>query len=336
MTPRCLRRADSGMPPEALTPRSDTTSNESSSASPPDRASSETSSGVHSGEEREEVVIRSGSIGARPSPYKPIIKPIPPPIAEEPFGRSTNMRMSSFNINQINHNNNNNNNNTNSHQSLPGSSSMNNNMNSAECPSSSATLPMLRSGSSLVDYHPLRDYPHCSTMPLPGSHQFPFQNRQPAAHQMVAQSRHLNQLNNNNNSNSSANNTPNNSNQSSPAHHSFAPQHTTLPNGVRYANPMLTRRVPHLKNADSPYGVLGLGSGHHTFSKLLHDPLVAAIPEGGDDCLMDSTNYAIISEEFYLTDLTGAVGGGTSNYVSLPPPMDNHTIYSNNNHLRNN
>lgn len=331
-----------------LTPRSDTASNESSSASPPDRAPSESSSsGVHSGEERDEIVIRSGSVSgasARPSPYKPIIKPIPTPIEEEPFGRSTNMRMSSFNINQ---NNNNNMMNNNSHQSLPGSYSMNNNMSSADCPASSATLPLLRSGSSLIDYQP-REYPHCSTMPLPGNNtnQYGFSGRAgpgviggsniAAAAAVVAQSKHLNQLNNN------TNNSPATSNQSSPAHvtHVFVPQHTTLPNGVRYANPMLTRRVPHLKNAESPYGVLGLGSGHHTFSKLLHDPLMAmAIPEGGGsgDCILDSTNYAIISEELYLADLTGACGGaGTStttsgNYVMLPP-MDNHSIYANNNH----
>lgn len=328
MTPRCLRRADSGMPNEALTPRSDTTSNESSSASPPDhRASSDSSSGVHSGEEREEVLIRAsvGGVVSRPSPYKPVIKPIPPPIAEEPFGRSTNMRMSSFNIN--------NNNNGQSHHSLTGSNSMNNNMGS-ECAPGSATLPLLRSGSSLVDYHPVRDYPHCSTMPLPGSnaHPYPFNMRQQQQQQVVLaqgnngvssvnQLKHqnLNQLNNNNN-----NSTPVNSNHSSPAH-TYVPQHTTLPNGVRYANPMLTRRVPHLKNADSPYGVLGLGSGHHTFSKLLHDPLAAmAIPEGGDG--MDTTNYAIISEELYIADLTGS---SSSNYVALP--MDNN-IYANNNH----
>lgn len=312
---------------EALTPSTE------SSASPPDRALSESSgssSGVHSGEE--EVVIRPGSISSgqlqsRPSPYKPISKAVPPPIAEEPFGRSTNMRMSSFNIN-------NNNNDRHSHQSLTGSTSMNNNM-MADCAPSSATLPMLRSGSSLVDYHPMRDYPHCSTMPLPGGHQNPFINhRQQQQHQALmmmgssssaAQSKHhLNQLNNNSN-----NSTPVNSNHNSPAHSFVVPQHTTLPNGVRYANPMLTRRVPHLKNAESPYGVLGLGSGHHTFSKLLHDPLLEmAIPEGSDS-LMDTTNYAIISEELYMADLTGT-SSNSSNYVALPP-MDNNR-YANNNH----
>lgn len=52
VTPRCLRRADSGMPHEELTPRSDSISTESSqSQSPPDPPGSnhsETSSGVHS------------------------------------------------------------------------------------------------------------------------------------------------------------------------------------------------------------------------------------------------------------------------------------------------
>lgn len=321
MTPRCLR-ADSGMAGDALlTPSTE------SSASPPDRAPSETSSGVHSGEESAEVVIRPGSISSgRPSPYKPVIKPVPPPIAEEPFGRSTNMRMSSFNINGNRH----------SHQSLTGSTSVNNHM-GGDGAATSATLPLLRSGSSLTDYHPLRDYAHCSTMPLPGSngHQNPFMNRQQIQQpphlssdsSVAAQYKHLNQLNNNNSNTN--NSTPVNSNHSSPAHPGMGiPQHTTLPNGVRYANPMLTRRVPHLKNAESPYGVLGMGSGHHTFSKLLHDPLMEmSIPEGSDGHLMDTTNYAMISEELYIADLTGS---GSSNYVALPP-MDNN-IYANNNY----
>ncbi|KAK7869725.1 hypothetical protein R5R35_011794 [Gryllus longicercus] len=50
VTPRCLRRADSGMPHEELTPRSDSVSTESSGSggSPPCGNHSETSSGVHS------------------------------------------------------------------------------------------------------------------------------------------------------------------------------------------------------------------------------------------------------------------------------------------------
>lgn len=76
--------------------------------------------------------------------------------------------------------------------------------------------------------------------------------------------------------------------------------HTTLPNGIRYAPNHSTnflRRMPHVKNAESPYGILGLGAGHHTFSKLLHDPLMchsiasSAIPED-----RDSANYSMISE----------------------------------------
>lgn len=53
-TPRCLRRADSGMPNEDLTPRSDSISTEDSS--PPDAPGSnhsESSSGVHSNESSE-------------------------------------------------------------------------------------------------------------------------------------------------------------------------------------------------------------------------------------------------------------------------------------------
>uniref|UniRef100_A0A1B6EGG5 Protein tincar n=1 Tax=Clastoptera arizonana TaxID=38151 RepID=A0A1B6EGG5_9HEMI len=62
-TPRCLRRADSGMPPEELTPRSDSVSTEAS-GSPPDN--SETSSGVHSNSNstssRESTQRRSTSV----------------------------------------------------------------------------------------------------------------------------------------------------------------------------------------------------------------------------------------------------------------------------------
>ncbi|XP_055640852.1 protein tincar [Toxorhynchites rutilus septentrionalis] len=241
-TPRCLRRADSGMPNEALTPRSDTTSNESST-SPPDcrDAPSETSSGVHSGEERDEVVIRP-----RSGPYKSIIKPPPPAIQEEPFGRSTNMKMSSFNKD-----------------------------------GSSATLPLTRGS---VDNH-RTEYPQCSTMPLPAG----YHHQQHHYH-------------------SQSSFTPPNSSSRQQLQ-----QHTTLPNGVRYSSNQFLKRMPYIKAAESPYGHLGLGSGHHTFSKLLHDPLggipnstppthsqsshstftpVATIPED-----RDSANYSMISDQ---------------------------------------
>lgn len=128
-TPRLIRRADSGMPAEALTPRSDTETE--SSTSPPERASSE-SSGVHSSEEnKDEVVIRP-----RSTPYKSIIKPAQPAIQEEPFGRSTNMRMSSFIVDQG---------------------------------GSSATLPIVRNNNN---EQIKQELPYCSTMPLPvGAHQ---------------------------------------------------------------------------------------------------------------------------------------------------------------------
>lgn len=225
-TPRCLRRADSGVPTDALlTPRSDTTSTESST-SPPDRAPSETSgtsSGVHSGEERDDVAV------IRPRPAKAIVKPPQPVIQEEPFGRSTNMKMSSFN----------------------------------QDGKSSATLPLTRGGP--IDIR--NDFMnHCSTMPLPiGCHQQQYRS------QIFA---------------------PNSIQR---------PQlHTTLPNGLRYSNATsqnFLRRMPHVKNAESPYGILGLGAGHHTFSKLLHDPLMChgiagmAIPED-----RDSANYSMISD----------------------------------------
>lgn len=91
-----MRRGDSGMPHnEALTPKSDTNSTESS-ASPPERALSESSSGVHSAceDSKEEVMIR-----ARPvvGTLQKSVKPIPAVIEEEPYGRITaNMKMSSF------------------------------------------------------------------------------------------------------------------------------------------------------------------------------------------------------------------------------------------------
>ncbi|XP_055549066.1 protein tincar [Wyeomyia smithii] len=239
-TPRCLRRADSGMPNEALTPRSDTTSTESS-ASPPDcrDAPSETSSGVHSGEERDEVVIRP-----RSGPYKSIIKPPPPAIQEEPFGRTTNMKMSSFSKD-----------------------------------ASSATLPLTR---GFAEIH--QSYPQCSTMPLPAG----YHNQQHHYH-------------------SQSSFTPPNSSSRQQLQ-----QHTTLPNGVRYSSNQFLKRMPYIKTAESPYGHLGLGSGHHTFSKLLHDPLgmphqsppthsqssyssfspVPTIPED-----RDSANYSMISDQ---------------------------------------
>lgn len=132
-TPRFLRRADSGMPQtEALTPKSDTNSTESST-SPPERTSlSESSSGVHSGEEnKEEVVIR-------PRPVTGLQKIVKTPavIQEEPYGRITNMKMSSFKDAQA---------------------------------AASNTLPMNR-GSS-IEQAPV-DYSQCSTMPhMPGAHQ---------------------------------------------------------------------------------------------------------------------------------------------------------------------
>lgn len=92
---RILRRGDSGMPQnEALTPKSDTNSTESS-ASPPERALSESSSGVHSGEDsKEEVLIRSRPLGGT---LQRNVKPPPAVIEEEPYGRITaNMKMSSF------------------------------------------------------------------------------------------------------------------------------------------------------------------------------------------------------------------------------------------------
>ncbi|XP_054258919.1 protein tincar [Macrosteles quadrilineatus] len=63
-TPRCLRRTDSGMPGDELTPRSDSMSTEASGASPPEAGASppdhsETSSGVHSNSSRESATANT-------------------------------------------------------------------------------------------------------------------------------------------------------------------------------------------------------------------------------------------------------------------------------------
>lgn len=215
-TQQAIRRADSGMQHDILTPCTDSTSTECST-SPPEAASDTSSSGIHSSEEREEVVIRQSKI----------IKPAQPAIHEEPFGRSTNMIMSSF-ITDL----------------------------------SSATLPIHRVPSSLEAH-----YDYCNTMPLP------------IVNQQLQQQYRTQQFITPNASKAQLHTT----------------QHTTLPNGVRYANPTsYVRRVPlHVQMADSPYGILGLGAGHHTFSKLLQDPLTFnSIPED-----RDSANYSMISDQ---------------------------------------
>lgn len=139
---------------------------------------------------------------------------------------------------------------------------------------SSATLPISRAAPIETRY----DYNnHCSTMPLPiGCHQQQ-QQLQFRSQNFTTPTASKTQL------------------------------HTTLPNGVRYSNPTFLRRVPlHVQNAESPYGILGLGAGHHTFSKHLHDPLMFnSIPED-----RDSANYSMISEhdrEMYLSMNTGNI-----------------------------
>ncbi|RZC10188.1 tincar [Asbolus verrucosus] len=177
-TPRCLRRADSGMPHEELTPRSDTLSTESSTSppEPPGSNHSETSSGVHSNDSvekrratsvvdlvqnREEVQWKSCSLQRTSTspPPKPevsgviienpaestvvIRRKVARPnivdvgqgvvVKDEPFGRATNMRMTSF--------------------------MEKNDLGSIQA--SSATLPHFPT-------QPVQSvYAHCSTMPLP-------------------------------------------------------------------------------------------------------------------------------------------------------------------------
>lgn len=232
---------------DILTPCTTDSMSTECSTSPPERACSDSSSsGIQSGEEREEVVIR-------PRQAK-VVKPPQPAIQEEPFGRSTNMVLSSFITD-----------------------------------SSSATLPIHRVQST----EPFYDFAnHCNTMPLPITNHHQLQQQQQHQQQMQQQQHQiLPQFI-----------TPSSS----------KPQlHTTLPNGVRYANPTnFIRRVPlHVQTADSPYGILGLGAGHHTFSKLLHDPLAfSSIPENFRED-RDSANYSMISEQerdIYANTLTAA------------------------------
>lgn len=214
---RTILHGDSGMLHDVLTPCTESTSTECST-SPPEAASDTSSSGIHSGEERDEVVIRQ-SKGSKTGV---------PSMHEDVFGRSTNMRMSSFNKESI-------------------------------C----ATLPTQRAHSLEPHY----DYAiHCGTMPLPITNH----NDQYRTAQFITPNPSKMQLH-------------------TPA------QHTTLPNGVRYANPSnYIRRMPmHIQTAESPYGMLGLGAGHHTFSKLMQDPLTFnSIPED-----RDSANYSMISDQ---------------------------------------
>ncbi|KAK6639249.1 hypothetical protein RUM43_007520 [Polyplax serrata] len=157
-TPKCLRRADSGMPHEELTPRSGSVSSGSQSGSggsPPGVQNSESSSGVHSNassrratsvddltvhQEPRQTTWKSCSLqrnvlppGSQPiynfsqnhEQHPPVVGTVPsvilenpgedtvvirrksqrpltadltgpPEIKEDPFGRSTNMRMTSF------------------------------------------------------------------------------------------------------------------------------------------------------------------------------------------------------------------------------------------------
>ncbi|KAH8248205.1 hypothetical protein KR038_004790 [Drosophila bunnanda] len=263
-TPRCLRRADSGVPNEALTPRSDTTSTTESTntTSPPERAPSESSSGVHSGEERElEVIIRPRATS------KPPPRPPQPPIQEEPYGRCTNMRMSSFNADP---------------PTIP-SAAIN-----------SATLPLQRTvPEQRFDYTA-----HCSTMPLPvGCH-----SQQLAGSGGYAST---SAMTSSMGGGSMPPPPPQVSSFKTPSLHyanaavalgngnnNGQQPHTTLPNGVRYSNPHFLRRLPHVtKAAESPYGHLGYGAGHHAFAKLPHETH-PTIPED-----RDSANYSMASDQ---------------------------------------
>ncbi|XP_068152497.1 protein tincar isoform X1 [Drosophila tropicalis] len=265
-TPRCLRRADSGVPNEALTPRSDTTSTTESTitTSPPDRAPSESSSGVHSGEEREmEVIIRPRST------CKPPPRPPQPPIQEEPYGRCTNMRMSSFNSDP--------------HSNASSASSSATVINSA-------TLPLQRSiPEQKFDYTA-----HCSTMPLPvGCHSQQLAGTGGGAGTGGYASTSAMTSSMVGNSTVSSFKTPSIHYANAAVALGSGQLHTTLPNGVRYSNPHFLRRLPHVsKAAESPYGHLGYGAAHHAFGKMGHEATHPTIPED-----RDSANYSMASDQ---------------------------------------
>ncbi|KAH8295420.1 hypothetical protein KR018_010976 [Drosophila ironensis] len=272
-TPRCLRRADSGVPNEALTPRSDTTSTTESTitTSPPERAPSESSSGVHSGEERElEVIIRPRANG------KPPPRPPQPPIQEEPYGRCTNMRMSSFNADP----------------SAGGATGAGAGGSSVI---NSATLPLQRTvPDQKFDYTA-----HCSTMPLPvGCHSQQLAGSGGyASTSAMTSSMGPSQMSSFKTPSMHYANAAVAMGGALPAGGSACSQqqqpHTTLPNGVRYSNPHFLRRLPHVtKAAESPYGHLGYGAGHHAFAKLPHETHHPTIPED-----RDSANYSMASDQ---------------------------------------
>lgn len=124
---------------EALTPKSDTNSTESST-SPPERALSESSSGVHSSEENKDEVVIRAKAGMQKTVKAPAV------IEEEPYGRITN-----------------------NHKMISFKDGMNggsvNNM------TNSNTLPHNRSGIA-NEQQSIIDYSQCNTMPLmPGAHQ---------------------------------------------------------------------------------------------------------------------------------------------------------------------
>lgn len=212
---------------------------------------------------------------------KPPAKPPQPAIQEEPYGRCTNMRMSSFAVGPN---------------------------------SSSATLPLQRSqNEQKFDYSQ-----HCSTMPLPtNAHNHQQQLQQPAQTQSVvyATSAHCMTQSLNGPGSLSSFKTPlyansgvamSGHNAQQQYHHREVPPtpqspnltHTTLPNGVRYSNPNILRRLPYVKSAESPYGHLGLGAGHHAFAKpgavvgYENSLLNSTIPED-----RDSANYSMSSDQ---------------------------------------
>lgn len=199
---------------------------------------------------------------------KPFAKLPPPAIQEEPYGRCTNMRMSSF----------------------------------AGINSNSSTLPLFRSNvEQKIDYSQ-----HCSTMPLPFNNNHCQQQTQSAVYATSAQCMSQSQNTTTNltsfktplYANSGVAMSGHNPIQKSDCKQHRRPPppppspitHIILANGVRYSNPSILRRSPYIKSVESAYS-------HQTLSKNTHENTQSNANTSKD---RDSANYSMNSDQDYF------------------------------------
>lgn len=199
---------------------------------------------------------------------KPFSKIPPTSIQEEPYGRCTNMRMSSF----------------------------------VGVNSNSSTLPILRSNlEQKVDYSQ-----HCSTMPLPLNNNQYQQQAQSTVYASSAQCMSQSQNGTTNlvsfktplYANSGVAMSGHNPiHQSEYNHHRRLPPplpssvtHINIANGVRYSNPSILRRPPYIKSVESAYIP-------EINSKNSHDNTHPNKTMSKD---RDSANYSINSDQDYF------------------------------------